>query len=66
MSEESFKAMGFKRYIFKEYDGMDHTNSEQVRILCVELLFPCIYLQSYKKLQRYSCEGRKNSGVLFA
>ncbi len=32
LSEESFKAMGFKQYIFKEYDGMVHTNTEQVRI----------------------------------
>ena len=23
--------MGFKNYIFKEYDGMEHTNTEQVR-----------------------------------
>ena len=29
-SEECFKAMGFKQYIFKEYDGMVHTNTEQV------------------------------------
>ncbi|CAF3021865.1 unnamed protein product [Rotaria sp. Silwood2] len=33
LCEESFKAMGFKEYIFKEYDGMDHTNCNQVRIL---------------------------------
>jgi hypothetical protein len=32
LTEESFKAMGFKQYIFKEYDGMDHTNCEQVRV----------------------------------
>jgi hypothetical protein len=33
LSEECFKAMGFKQYIFKEYDGMVHTNTEQVRVL---------------------------------
>jgi hypothetical protein len=31
LSEESFKAMGFKGYVFKEYDGLVHTNCEQVR-----------------------------------
>lgn len=31
MSEENFKGMGFTNYIFKEYDGMEHTNIEQVR-----------------------------------
>ena len=31
LSEETFKAMGFKRYLFKEYDGLVHTNCEQVR-----------------------------------
>ena len=30
MSEERFKGMGFKNYIFEEYDGMEHTNTEQV------------------------------------
>ncbi|CAF0832631.1 unnamed protein product [Rotaria sp. Silwood1] len=33
LCEENFKAMGFKQYIFKEYDGMDHTNCEQVIFL---------------------------------
>jgi hypothetical protein len=32
MGEESFKTMGFKQYIFKEYDNMVHTNCDQVRI----------------------------------
>ena len=32
MSNEKFKSMGFKGYVFQEYDGMDHTNCEQVRI----------------------------------
>ncbi|CAF0914282.1 unnamed protein product [Rotaria sordida] len=29
LCEENFKAMGLKEYIFKEYDGMDHTNCGQ-------------------------------------
>ncbi|CAF1494377.1 unnamed protein product [Adineta ricciae] len=30
LSEECFKSMGFQKYTFKEYDGMDHTDCEQV------------------------------------
>lgn len=31
-SEEKFKSMGFKEYIFKEYDGLEHTDNEEVSI----------------------------------
>lgn len=30
LTEECFKSMGFQEYTFKEYDGMDHTDCEQV------------------------------------
>ncbi len=30
LSEQLFKTMGFKKYIFKEYDGMVHSSSDQV------------------------------------
>jgi len=30
LSEQLFKSMGFKKYIFKEYDGMVHSSSDQV------------------------------------
>jgi hypothetical protein len=33
LSEESIRAVGFKQPPFKEYDGMVHTSSNQVRSL---------------------------------
>ncbi|CAF2830583.1 unnamed protein product [Rotaria sp. Silwood2] len=29
LSEKAFKAMGFKKYVFKEYDGMVHSSSDE-------------------------------------
>ena len=35
-SEDLFQRMGFKHYTFKQYDGLVHTNSEQVRLESVD------------------------------
>lgn len=34
LSEEKIKEMGFKQYVFKEYDGMTHSYCNQVRNIC--------------------------------
>ncbi len=37
LSGDLFKSMGFKKYLFKEYDGMVHSSNDQVMI--IESLF---------------------------
>ena len=35
-SEDLFRRLGFRHYTFKQYDGLVHTNSEQVRLESVD------------------------------